>query len=61
MSNHIPLFVGCVFVLVSLLPGPIMRGKSNIPHKNQKLARVVSALLGLTIILAWYAELVAGP
>jgi hypothetical protein len=56
MSNYIPLIVGCVFILVSLLPGPIMRGKSGIPHKNQKLTRIVVAVLGFTILLAWYAQ-----
>ena len=56
MSNYIGLFVGCVFILVSLSPGPIMRGKSNVPHKNQKLTRIVMAVLGFTILLAWYAQ-----
>jgi hypothetical protein len=45
-----------MFILVSLLPGPIMRGKSGIPHKNQKLTRIVTAVLGFTILLAWYAQ-----
>jgi hypothetical protein len=56
MSNYIPLFVGSVFILVSLLPGPIMRGRSGIPYKNQKLTRIVTALLGFTILLAWYSQ-----
>jgi hypothetical protein len=56
VSNYIGLFVGCVVILVSLLPGPIMRGKSQVPHKNQKLTRIVLAVLGSTILLAWYSQ-----
>jgi uncharacterized membrane protein len=56
MSKYIGLFVGCIFILVSVLPGPIVRAKSNVPHKNQKLARVVCAVLGLMILLLWYSD-----
>jgi hypothetical protein len=56
VSKNIGLFVGVVFLLVSVLPGPIMRGKSNEPHKNQTLARVVCAILGLMILLLWYSD-----
>lgn len=56
MGDYIALFVGVVFLLVSVAPGPIMRGKSNVPHKNQKLARIVLAVLGLMILLLWYSQ-----
>lgn len=56
MSEQIGFFVGCIFIMVSVLPGPIMRGKSNVPHKNQKLARAVCAVLGLMILLLWYSD-----
>jgi len=56
VGNYIPVFVGCVFILVSVMPGPIMRGRSGVPHENQKLTRIVMAVLGLTILLAWYAQ-----
>ena len=55
MSNYIGLFVGCVFVLVSVMPGPIMRGRSGVPHKNQRLTRIVTAVLGFMILLLWYS------
>ncbi len=56
VSNYIGLFVGCFFILVSVMPGPIMRGKSGVPHKNQKLARIVIAVLGFMILLLWYSD-----
>jgi hypothetical protein len=46
--------VGCVFILVSVMTGPIMRGRSGVPHKNQKLTRIVTAVLGFMILLFWY-------
>jgi hypothetical protein len=53
MSNYIPLFVGCVLILVSVMPGPIMRGRLiNTPLQNQKRARIVAAVLGFTILLS---------
>jgi len=55
VSNYIGVFVGCVFVLVSLWPGPIMRGRSGVPHENQKLVRIVMALIGLMIFLLCYS------
>jgi hypothetical protein len=56
MGKYIGLFVGCFFILVSVMPGPIMRGKTGIPYENQKLTRIVIAVLGLTVLLAWYSE-----
>ena len=53
MSNYIGLFVGCVFILVSVMPVPIMRGRSGVPYKNQKLTRIVTAVLGFMILLLW--------
>jgi hypothetical protein len=55
VSNYIGAIVGCVFVLVSLWPGPIMRGRSGVPHKNQKVVRIVMALIGVMILLLWYS------
>jgi hypothetical protein len=48
--------VGCFFLLVSVMPGPIIRGRSGLPHKNQKLARIVIAVLGFMILLLWYSD-----
>src|SRR5271167_1687612 len=55
VSNYIGLFVGCVFILVSVMPVPIMRGRSGVPYKNQKLTRIVTAVLGFMILLLWYS------
>jgi hypothetical protein len=54
MSNYIPLFVGCVLIVVSVMPGQIMRGRLNTPRQGQQRARIVSAVLGFAILLAWY-------
>jgi hypothetical protein len=54
MSNYIPLFVGCVLILVSVMPRQIMRGRLNTPRQGQQRARIVSAVLGFAILLAWY-------
>jgi hypothetical protein len=55
VSNYIGAIVGSVFVLVSLWPGPIMRGRSGVPHNNQKVVRFVMALIGLMILVLWYS------
>jgi hypothetical protein len=48
--------VGYFFILVSAMPGPIMRGRSGVPHKKQKLARIVIAELGFMILLLGYSD-----
>lgn len=58
VSNHsgppfFGLIVGCVFIVISLLP---MRGKPWVARNNQKLTRIFLAVLGLAILLIWYSK-----
>ena len=53
--NCIALFVGCVFILVALLPGRMVRGRSNVPHESPKLTRIVLVVLAIAVILAWWS------
>jgi hypothetical protein len=55
MEKLFLLVVAAFFILLPLMPSPLGRGKSGIPHKNQAVARVACAPIGVALLLLWYS------